>query len=360
MNPRRARFRPAHLIAFALVALSPALAAPLTPARASAAEVLRRSIPGDRVALHNLVGALTVVEGEGSAVTAEITLLGDDSGRLRIEQGTLRGIPSLRVVYPSDRIHVEGFHGRSMFWVRGDGTLDGKSGDGHRVEVSGKGGLDASADVTLRVPRGRRVDVYWGHGSGRVRGVDGEVSIDGASLEVAASDVKGSLRVSVGSGEVSVTRGRGSIKVETGSGDVTLREIDGDALSIETGSGAIRATDLDLPAIALGTGSGDIHAESVRAERASLETGSGSVGLLLDGDVATLTVESGSGDLDVSVPRGFGASVHMETGSGSLESEVPIQISSKSRHELHGTIGHGRGRVSLETGSGSIVIRGAR
>ena len=36
-------------------------------------------------------------------------LLGDDAGRLRLEQGNLRGYPTLRVVYPSDKIHVENF-----------------------------------------------------------------------------------------------------------------------------------------------------------------------------------------------------------------------------------------------------------
>jgi hypothetical protein len=357
MTSRARRLHSTKLIVPVLIA---ALAPLLWPSPSSAETNLDRTLSGDRVAVHNLVGTLRVVKGEGSSVTVEITLLGDDGQRLRVEQGTLRGIPTLRVVYPSDKIHVANFQGRSQFWVREDGTLDGKSGEGHKVELSEKGGLDASADITVRVPRGQRVDVYWGHGSGSVRGVDAAVSIDGASLAVAATDVRGSLRVSVGSGEVRVTHGSGSIHLETGSGDVTVSDIEGDEMKVETGSGAIHATSIDLPALALETGSGAIRAESIRAERASLETGSGSVGLLLDSDIETLSVESGSGEIEISVPKEFGADVSMETGSGSLETEMPIEIRSKSRNELHGTIGDGRGKLSLETGSGSIVIRNAR
>lgn len=337
-----------------------ALTVLLWPTPSSAEANLDRTLSGDRVAIHNLVGTLRVVKGQGSSVTAEISLLGDDGERLRVEQGTLRGIPTLRVVYPSAKIHVEDFGGRSQFWVREDGTLDGKSGEGHKVELSGRSGLDAAADIVLSVPRDKRVDVYWGHGSGSVRGVDGYVSIDGASLSVAASDVRGTLRVSVGSGEVTVTHGSGSIHLETGSGDVTVSDIDGDEMKVETGSGAIHATSIDLPTLRLETGSGAIRAEAIRAERAGLETGSGSVGLLLDSDIENLAVESGSGEIEISVPRGFGAEVSMETGSGSLETEMPIEIRKKSRNELHGTIGDGRGKLSLETGSGSIVIRNAR
>lgn len=329
------------------------------PSRASAERNLEYKLLGDRVAIHNLVGKLRVVRGEGSAVTVEATLLGDEANRLKVEQGELRGYPTFRVIYPSNKVHVEDFMGRSQFWVRDDGTLDGKSGDGHKVELSGSGGLDARADITVRVPTGKRVDIFWGHGSGSVTGTNGYISIDGASLTVSASEVKGDLRVSVGSGEVTVTHGSGEIYLETGSGDVTASDIDGEALKIETGSGAIQVSDIDLPKVDLETGSGAIRAESIRAERASLETGSGSVGLMLDSDIDMLAIESGSGEIEVTVPKNFGAEVSMETGSGSLSTEMPIEVMKKSRNELHGTIGDGRGKLSLETGSGSIVLRNA-
>ena len=148
MTSRARRLHFPKLIVPVLIA---ALATLLWPAPSSAETNFDRTLSGDRVAVHNLVGTLRVVKGEGSSVTAEISLLGDDGERLRVEQGTLRGIPTLRVVYPSDKIHVENFGGRSQFWVREDGTLDGKSGEGHKVELSGKGGLDATRAIVFQI-----------------------------------------------------------------------------------------------------------------------------------------------------------------------------------------------------------------
>jgi len=77
----------------------------------------------------------------------------------------------------------------------------------------------------------------------------------------------------------------------------------------------------------------------------------------IPGDASVVSVETGSGNVDVSVPRGFGGSVHMETGSGSIETSVPMEIRKRDKNELSGTIGDGRGKVSLETGSGTIALR---
>jgi lia operon protein LiaG len=338
------------------------IASTLVPVAPVMAETsTRRNLSGERVAIHNLVGSLEVVPGTGSAVVAEVTLRGPDSGRLRVDEGPLRGRSTLRIVYPGNRVKVARFggHTTSNFWVRDDGTLDGKSGEGRRVLLSGRDGIEASADVKLHVPRGAKVEIYWGHGTGDVRDIDADLAIDGAGLGVTTVGTRGALSVDIGSGTVRVRRARGSVNAETGSGDIHLDEVTGDGLSAETGSGTIRANGIDCPELVLETGSGDIEALSLRAERASLETGSGNVEVLLDSNVRSLSVESGSGNLEVLVPRPFGAAVHLETGSGGIEIDVPIEVRSRSRNEVTGTIGDGRGRLQLETGSGNIAIRSA-
>lgn len=337
------------------------LATALTPASSRSAPAGRWVLAGDRVAVHNVVGTLTVLRGQGPSVVAEVVCAGQDAGRLRIATGPLRGEQTLRIVYPSDLIHVENFAGRSTFWVRDDGTLDGPAHAGRRIELTGRhGGLDARADVKLYVPDGKRVSVHWGHGSGDLRGVSAELSIDGASMDVSATETGGSLRVSVGSGTVHLSRTRGKAHVETGSGDVDARDVVVDDLTVETGSGNIQVSGVESPQLSLETGSGDIAAETVRSPHASLETGSGRAELQLMGDVDVASVESGSGDVAVSVPEGLGASVHMETGSGSIDASAPIRIKERSRHELNGTMGDGRGRLSLETGSGSVALLSER
>lgn len=330
-------------------------------AQAKPAAIERQVVlEGDRVYVHNLVGVLHIVEGEGTSVIAEVAPRGRDADRLRIEDEDRHGAASLRIIYPSRKIRVPGYMGRSTFRVRSDGSLDGDTNEGERVELSGReGDLEASADVTLRVPPGKKLNVYWGHGTGDVGEVASYVSIDGASMDVGASNMRGPLQVSVGSGSVRVSRSDGEVHVETGSGDVDVSDVAASDLSVETGSGTIRVSRIRCPTLSLETGSGDIEARAIRSPHTSLETGSGNVELALEGNVEAVSVESGSGNLSVAVPDDFGADVHLETGSGSIETSAPMRVTRRSRHELRGTIGDGSGRLSLETGSGRVELVGA-
>jgi hypothetical protein len=350
--------------------------APMTAPSLASAETVRHTLSGDRVAIHNLVGEFTVVPTSGASVVAEVTLRGADAGRLQIREGTLRGANTLRIVYPDDRIVLpglqrgdrsqDGWNGsgnrwQSNFWVRDDGTLDGKSGEGHKVTISNRGrGLSAAADVRLLVPRGRTVSIYWGHGSGDVSGVDANVAIDGAGVEVTARDLKGRFGVDIGSGTVRISDSAADLSVDTGSGDVTLTNIRGERLVVDTGSGEIDAREIQGSNVSLDTGSGDIRAEGIRAPRLHVDTGSGNVQIAIDEDVEALAVDTGSGNVAIELPSGVGASFSAETGSGQIATELPLELSKRSSGYLAGTIGDGRGRIALETGSGNISLRRGR
>ena len=349
--------------ALALLALAGAVGS------AAASEVVRHALDGDRVAIHNLVGEFTVVPTTGASVIAEVTLRGPDADRLRVREGTVRGVTALRVVYPGDRIVVpksetegrrKGWGGRwqSTFWVREDGTLDGKPGDGRRVTLSDRGsGISAAADVRLLVPRGRSVKIHWGPGTGDVTGVDAALAIDAASVEVTARDVKGALSVDVGSGRVEISDASLDLSVDTGSGDVTLSNIRGERLSVDTGSGGIDAHGIEGQDVSLDSGSGDIRAEGIKAPRVHVDTGSGNVQVAVDSDVELLAVDTGSGNVSIQVPSGVGASFRAETGSGQIASDLPLDQKKRSSGHLSGTLGDGRGRIALETGSGNISLR---
>ena len=351
----------------ALVALA---AATVLPLHATGSEVARHTLSGDRVAIHNLAGDFTVVPSSGTSVVAEITRNGPDADRLQIQAGTLRGANTLRIVYPGNRVVLpgseregRGFKGwgnrwQSNFWVRDDGTLDGKRGEGHRVTLTDRGaGIHASADVRILVPRGRTVAIYWGHGAGDVSAVDASVAIDGAGVEVTARDVKGALHVEVGSGAVRVSDATANLSVDTGSGDVTLTNVRADHLSVETGSGEIDARGIAGQVVSLESGSGDIRAEGIRAPQVHVDTGSGNVLIAIDSDVDLLAVDTGSGNVSIQVPGSVGATFQAETGSGQITSELPLTVRKRSSDTLTGTIGDGRGRIALETGSGNISLR---
>jgi len=338
------------------------------PVSMQAQQSERYTLQGDDVALYNLAGTVHLEPGEGD-VSVQVTRGGADAARLEVARGEIDGRETLRIVYPGDRIKytADGRHSSTQLRVREDGTfgdLDHDehdherhgSGDGRRVTIGSDDGLDAHADLTVRVPRGRRVAVALAAGAVNIANVDGELVIDAASAPVTATAPKGRLDIAVGSGAVQVSDAEAELDVDTGSGSVDLSRVRGRSLSIDTGSGDVTGTGLECEELSIETGSGDIELTAVASPSLSLETGSGGVTAELRRDVASLSAETGSGDIAIRAPAALGATVEIETSSGDIETDFPLQVTRRGRSHLAGTIGDGNGTIEMETGSGEISL----
>ncbi len=353
---------------------------PVASGSPSAQEVHR--LDGPRVAVYNLAGAVEVVRGDGSQVEIEVTRGGADRDRLSVEIGRIGDRETLRVIYPGDRVvyRERGRSSSTTVRVGRDGTfLDGRRG-GDRVRISGTGGgLEAHANLSVRVPSGVEVAVYLAVGEGRARdlgagltfrtgsgrvdvaNVTGPVDVDTGSGAVRISEVRGHVDTETGSGEIALRRiSGGEVTAETGSGRIALEEISGSSLRVDTGSGRISGRALAVEELSLDTGSGRIEVDGLEAARISCDTGSGSVHLGLTADIERLVVDTGSGGVTVEVPSDFGATMELSSGSGSVSVDVPGRDAAVAeRRYFRGSVGDGEGRVMIETGSGGITVRGS-
>ena len=207
------------------------------------------------------------------------------------------------MIYPAGNLVAPslGAGSSTTLRVREDGTFGGddwdggdrhhrhRDDDGRRVEIRGSGsGLEAGADLRIRVPAGRRLAVYLAVGKVSVTNVEGELRVDAHNAPVTASGVKGELTVDVGSGIVRVTDGQGMLNVDTGSGSVEVSRFKGRDLTVDTGSGNVNGTELTAERLTVETGSGDIELAAVSAPSLSLETGSGTVRADLRTEVQSL------------------------------------------------------------------------
>jgi len=316
---------------------------------------------GSEVAVYNLVGELRLEAGSGSDVVVEVTRRGDDAGELRVETGSVRGREALRVVYPDDDIVYREMEGgsRTTLHVRDDGTFgDGHGRGGREVVIRGSGGgLEARADLVVRVPRGRQISAYLGAGEAFVTNVDGDVLVDVSSAPVTVKGTRGRLRLDTGSGEVRVSDAEGELDLDTGSGGVALSNVKGRSLRVDAGSGSLTGEAIDVPSLRLDLGSGRTRLSGVRAEDINLDSGSGSVDLSLESTVKSVVIDAGSGSVTLGVPAALGAELDIDTGSGGIETDVPITVSRRSRDHLTGKIGDGSGRIRIDSGSGTVRIK---
>lgn len=337
------------------------------------AQTSRHVLKGDSIAIYNLVGELRVEAGSGSDVVVEVERGGADAAKLEIQTGPLRGRETLRIIYPDDVIIMPewGRGWNTTMRVRDDGTFgdDGDRGerggrgwfrDGHEVRITGRSrsGLEAYADLRVTVPAGKRIGLFLGVGKTFVSNVDGNIRVSVASADVAADRTRGTLRVGTGSGNVDLRSASGDVKLETGSGDITVSGMQGTSLRLSTGSGNVTLADGKAGDVHVETGSGDIEATSSSGDDLSFSTGSGNVNVALVAAFRQVRIETGSGDVTLKVPPTVGAEVDLDTGSGDIDlGGLTLQVRRIEHDHVTGTLGDGRGRLSVETGSGNVRLQ---
>ena len=336
----------------------------LMPTMAIAQTPERRTLPGDDVAVYNIAGVMRVEGGTGSDVSVEITRGGADASKLTIATGRIGGRETLRVIYPDRRIvYRQGgessrWRGRTTLRVNDDGTFNDDHDDGRSVDIVTSGdGLEAYADVRVVVPKGKRVSVYLGAGEAKIDNVDGDLRVDVSAAPVTSTRTRGKLLLDTGSGEVKVTDAQGEIDLDTGSGGVEVQNVRGTYLKMDTGSGRVRGSDIAVEELEMDTGSGSVRLGQVQSKRIKLDSGSGSVDLDLRADVDDVQIESGSGGVTLGIPESLGAAIKIDTGSGGIDTDIPIQVKKAERSYLSGTIGDGKGEISIETGSGGVRLK---
>jgi hypothetical protein len=332
----------------------------------------RQVLSGPSVAIYDLAGRVTVESGTGTDVVVEVTRGGADAAQLEIERGMVGNWQTMRVVFPGNRVVYRDRDRNSWSDWGGWGTQihvgdDGRFSDeslvgGHgrrrEVRISGRGnGLEAHADLRVRVPRGKTLALFLAVGECSVTNVDGDLRVDVASASVTTRGTRGSLFIDAGSGELRVSEATGDVSLDTGSGGSTVRGLRGAKLSLDTGSGGVTLSDIEVDQLRADTGSGSVEIEDLKASDIGLDTGSGSVRLsLLPGPLESLMIDSGSGGVILAVPPGIDADFDVDTGSGGIDINVPHKVIESERDHVRGTFGDGRGRIRIETGSGGVRI----
>jgi hypothetical protein len=217
-----------------------------------------------------------------------------------------------------------------------------------RIEVDRPDGKyrhseEADANLTLRVPRGARVEVDTVSADINVTSVRGEQSLESVSGEVQTQAFDARVTATSVSGEVTVsgTGGKAAVHTENVSGGTTVTGIRGDYHG-EVVSGEIKASVAAARSLEVSSVSGDLDIQAELSPDARVEMGSvsGTITLRLKSPVnAEFDIESFSGDIE----NCFGQKAR-DTSKYTPGSELAF------------TQGKGGARVELETLSGTISV----
>ncbi|MEP7343612.1 MAG: DUF4097 family beta strand repeat-containing protein [Gemmatimonadaceae bacterium] len=336
---------------------------------APGAAAQRFTFSGEELNVYNLAGSIRVQGGTGSEIVVNLTKRGADGGKLTVETGKVRGHDAFRVIYPSERIVFKDGKSRwdrTQLRVNSDGTFGDGGEEGRmrfgfgndRVEIVSSGrGLDAAADVVVSLPKGRGLTINLAVGDATLENVDGDIRVNVWGADVTTIGTRGSLDLDTGSGEVKITDAEGEITLDSGSGNVTMSRVKGPRLTIDSGSGRVRAETVTVERLNIDSGSGSVDLRGVEAPDIVLDSGSGSVALDLKADVASLRIDAGSGSVTLGIPESLGAELEASTGSGGVDFDFPVQVLRKSDDFVRVKLGDGRGRISIDSGSGAIRLR---
>jgi len=246
-----------------------------------------------------------------------------------------------------------------------------------RIKVSDSGrGLEVWADLTIGVPNGASLDIVHGVGDIYAEILDASLSFDVSDGAVDVSDVRGDVTVDTGNGGVALDGITGDVIADTGNGGVDLIAISG-SITADTGNGSVDLNECEGDEISVDTGNGSVHAERVVCRRLLIDTGNGGVKAFdLEADTATIDtknnsiiaefsrmgdgkfiVDTGSGGIELTLPRDASADITADTGSGSIVADVTgLEKKRWKKGYAEFQVGGGDARVVLDSGSGSIRI----
>lgn len=311
------------------------------------------AVPSGYFAVENLLGSMRVTTGAVDRVTAVATVHAESdevAREVRIEPGTDReGRPVLRVRYPFERSTTFRYPpsppGRRS-WPHGDDNGHSTTEyDGRRnIRLSTRSGLQVWADVEVKVPA-RALDAMF-------RNVIGP--LEGTALQ-------GHIRLDTGSGDVRFHGGSGHLVADTGSGNVLAEDVEG-RFNCDTGSGTCDIRRFRGHSLRCDTGSGEIRVSGSHAEDVSVDTGSGNVDIEDSGGrMARVRADTGSGSVRLRLGPNADFEARADVGSGEIVNRYPDAQPIVRRDEVVGyRRGSGRTRITVDTGSGDVVLEPGR
>jgi len=247
-----------------------------------------------------------------------------------------------------------------------DGSAKGKTSSGsiNVTDIQGPAELNTSyGSVTCRNVAGQSIKLKSSSGSLTAENIKGSVLLETSYGSVTCKNISdGDIKLKSSSGKITLSKASfGDCDAHTSYGSIVTDELKGDSIRLHSDSGSINVTTASASTIGVSTSYGRINCQQITAGDVTARSGSGNIDIACSqstpAEIAA-EVATSYGSIDFAAPPNFSGQVELKTSYGAIRTDLPITVAGEiSKKHIQGKIGDGKGRLHLETSSGSITIR---
>jgi len=200
-------------------------------------------------------------------------------------------------------------------------------------------------------------------GSITAENIKGSAALDTSFGSINCNNISGGdIELKTSSGKIGITKAAfGNCSAHTSFGSVTSSELTGKSLTLKSNSGNINLTEASSETADIFTSFGRITCRRITSAVLTARSNSGNIDIACSDSAPAeinANVVTSFGSIDFVAPPGFSGQVELATSFGSVNTNLPITITGEvSKKKLTGKIGEGKGKLHLETKSGSIKIK---
>jgi hypothetical protein len=294
-------------------------------------------------------------------------------------------------------VHVN-VHKHAYAWNEGDVRKKMKqleavfSPDGKDLALNVANVQGGSADLMITMPAGFGATVNADRGDVTVTQLQGAVSISANHGNVDVSDIGGNVQTVINDDDSTVTLHdlKGTLSVKGHTGDISIKNVAGaltlqgdfygtttlekvsnsvhfdssrthfaaarldDEFSVE--SDTLTASSL-LGPVVLNTSDKNITLDGVQGN-VEVSNKNGEVHVTSVSPVGSVTVNNSHGSVDVGMPHSASFQVSAQTRNGDMENDFGLSAQEDGdTHTLHGSVGSGGPKVSINTTDGDVTVR---
>ena len=247
-----------------------------------------------------------------------------------------------------------------------NGTIKGKTSSGsikaHKIQ--GPVQLEtAYGSVTCRHISGDNIRLKSSSGSITAEDIQGPAHLETAYGAVTCKEFSGGdITLKTSSGKITLLKASfGDCDLQTSYGSITTDGITGNLIKLHSSSGSITVKEASAKTADISTSYGRINCQQITANEIAAKSGSGNIDIVCSQKAPAEIIASAVtayGSIQFVTPPDFAGQVELSTSYGSVKTDLPIMITGEvSKKKLAGTVGQGKGKLRLETRSGSIKLK---